>query len=187
MARILPRRGGITLDLDRGEPEGLSAVFADVRALVADGAPAPSPHGSTDPLEELVGPPSSPAPLPDDPAVARLFPDAYGDDAEASAEFRGLTRSSLRDGKLAALDSVIDDLHRVAPAGRLALSGDRAERWLAALNDVRLVIGSRLEIDEDIWERVEQMPEDDPRMPMLQLYDLLTVLQERLVHAVAGW
>ncbi len=84
-------------------------------------------------------------------------------------------------------DAVIDDLRGVAPAGRLALSGEQAERWLAALNDVRLVIGSRLEIDEDVWDPRKRMPPDDPRLPMLELYDLLTVLQERLVRAVAGW
>ncbi len=187
MVRILPRRGGVWLDLDRGEPEALTAVFADVRTLLADAAPAPVSGRQDDPLEELVGPVGAPAVIADDPALARLFPDAYGGDPQASAEFRGLTGSSLRETKLAALDAVLADLHGVVPAGRLALSGEQAERWLAALNDVRLVMGVRLQIDEDVWEELEQMPADDPRMPILELYDLLTVLQERLVHAVAGW
>ena len=34
---------------------------------------------------------------PDDPAIARLVPDAYADDAEAAQEFRDLTERDLLD------------------------------------------------------------------------------------------
>lgn len=55
----------------------------------------------------------------DDPAVRRLFPPAYPDDAERDAGYQVLTRDELLEHRLAALDTVEgsldgDDLDRRA-------------------------------------------------------------------------
>ena len=55
-------------------------------------------------------------PKPDDPVLARLFPDAYEDDGEAAGEFRRYTEMGLRDGK------------REAAGGGAGLAGGAAGR-----------------------------------------------------------
>ena len=60
----------------------------------------------------------SPAPLeigtateaPADPALARLFPDAYTDDPEASGDFRRYTEPGLRTAKREALETTLETL-----------------------------------------------------------------------------
>lgn len=118
---------------------------------------------------------------PDDPVLARLFPDAYRDDDEAAAEFRRYTEVGLRDGKLAAAATVLDDL---GSAGDIVIDHERAQAWLRALNDLRLALGTRLEITEEMHERFGELDPDDPRFPAFAAYDWLSFLQESLVRAV---
>jgi Domain of unknown function (DUF2017) len=113
-----------------------------------------------------------------DEAVGRLFPSAYRDDAEASAEYDSLVRPSLVSGRLRALDAVIE----TADASRLALA--QVESWCGALNDVRLVLGERLEVTEEIYET--GVDRDDPRGPQLALYGWLTWLQGEFVETLAA-
>ena len=60
----------------------------------------PDAHAQLDPLAAMVGIGTA-TEAPDDPALARLLPDAYGEDADASAEFRRYTELSLREKKQA--------------------------------------------------------------------------------------
>ena len=57
---------------------------------------------------------------------------------------------------------------------------------LGALNDTRLVLGQRLGVTEELEELVASMDDDDPRLPLLWVYDRLTYLQETLVQALWG-
>lgn len=82
---------------------------------------------------------------PPDPALARLLPDAYRDDPEASSEYRRLTESALVSRKVAAARSLRDDLG----TGVVELDEDSAQVWLRAINDLRLIIASRLGIEHD--------------------------------------
>ncbi|WP_034488332.1 DUF2017 domain-containing protein [Actinomadura oligospora] len=144
------------------------------------------------------------ATTPDDPVLARLFPDAYRDDGEAAGEFRRYTEMGLRDGKREAAGIVLATLADAfgAPgtsgddaSGPLAgieggspaeveLTTEHAQAWLRALNDVRLALGTRLDISEEWYEEAERLDPSDPRMPMYAAYDWLTMLQESLVQAV---
>ena len=64
----------------------------------------------------------------------------------------------------------------------LELTPEESRQWLGALNDLRLAIGSRLEIsDEDDSDVLYQLPDDDPRKPMVMAYLWLGGLQETLV------
>src|SRR5439155_4943187 len=88
--------------------------------------------------------PTSP---PQDPVLARLLPDAYGDDPEAAGEFRKYTEQGLRSGKVAAARTVLATLP--SEGGRVRLSAGDAEAWLRSLNDVRLALGVVLGITDD--------------------------------------
>jgi hypothetical protein len=127
-------------------------------------------------LAELTGLGGPPPSRPEDPVLARLLPDGYRDDADAAGEFRRLTEASLREEKRRNALGVLADLP--GPEGaEIRLDEPTVERWLAALNDVRLALGTRLDVAED-------MPEpdpDDPDAPAYVVYLWLTGLQEILL------
>jgi hypothetical protein len=117
-----------------------------------------------------------------DPVLARLLPDGNRNDPEAAAEYRELTESSLRSGKA-------DDLAMVRASlpeggGDVLLDADQAGAWLRSTNDLRLALGTRLEISEDT-----EPPDDvvDEESQQLAVYYWLTSLQGSLVDAlIAG-
>ena len=121
--------------------------------------------------------------LPDDPALARLLPDAYRDDPDAASEFRRYTEKDLRAGKVAAAKTVLATLPE--GGGRISLSETEAQVWLRALNDIRLALGVRLGVTEDVMEEMARMSHDDPRFGVLAVYDWLSGTQESLVHALS--
>jgi hypothetical protein len=108
-----------------------------------------------------------------DAGLGRLFPSAYPDDEAAEADWRELTRPALEEGKLGALRRV------EATAGDDRLGADDAGAWLTALNDLRLVLGTRLGVTEDTYA------EESPH-PGLAIYAWLTWLQSELVEALAA-
>jgi hypothetical protein len=114
---------------------------------------------------------------PADPNLRRLFPPAYEDDAD-EAEYRRLMRADLVEGRRQALrvlqESVDND----------RLSPDEAEAWLTALNDLRLVLGTRLDVSEQTL--LHRLDPREPRTRELALYAYLSGLQEELVAALAG-
>ena len=111
-----------------------------------------------------------------DPSLRRLFPPAYEDEDEERA-YRELTGESLLDGRREALEL----LARTADRDRL--SAEEADAWLRALNDLRLVLGTRLNVQEDTF--LEDLS-DDPRAHALAVYGYLSWLQEQLVEALSG-
>jgi Domain of unknown function (DUF2017) len=164
----------VRVSLD-GDEVAVLANLAEqvVTMLEPDAAPA------RDPLEDLVGLSGGPVPAPDDPALQRLLPDGYAD-AGAAVEFRRLTDGELRGVKTAALRRLVADVG--AGDVDLELAPDAVDAWLQALNDVRLVVGTRLDIQEDTGRR--RIKADDPRVPLFMVYDWLTALQDRLVEVV---
>jgi Domain of unknown function (DUF2017) len=123
------------------------------------------------------------AELPDDPVLARLLPDAYRDDPEASGEFRRYTEQGLRSGKAAAARTVLATLP--PEGGRIRLSEPEAQAWLRALNDVRLALGTRLGVTDEFDDQVSDMAPEDPRAAYVGVYQWLAFLQETLVQALS--
>jgi len=113
-----------------------------------------------------------------DPLLARLFPPAYPDDPEKEAGFRALARDELLEHRLAAIETVEASLS--APS----LDPDQAEAWLRALNSLRLVLGTRLDVQEDDERR--PVGPDDPDVAAWWLYELLSALVDDLVGALGG-
>jgi hypothetical protein len=109
---------------------------------------------------------------PHDPSLRRLYPPAH-EDPQLEREFRELTRSQLTAGR----DRAIETLERTA--GNELLTAEEADAWLRALNDLRLVLGTRLDVTEDYdWDALDS---STPRAPELALYAYLSWLQEQLV------
>ncbi len=112
----------------------------------------------------------------DDPSLRRLFPPAYDDDADERA-YRELTGDSLLQGRREALELLAQT------AGRERLSAEEADAWLRALNDLRLVLGTRLDVQEDTFASEPDL--NDPRGHALAVYGYLSWLQEQLVEALS--
>ncbi|MGH3079605.1 MAG: DUF2017 family protein [Gaiellaceae bacterium] len=111
----------------------------------------------------------------DDPALRRLFPPAY-EDAEREREYRELTRGQLAAGREQALELLQQTVDNPG------LSPEEADSWLRALNDVRLVLGTELDVTEDLdWDALDP---DDQRLPALAVYAYVSWIQEQLVEAL---
>jgi len=185
--------GGAAVALDDVEISIIRSLAVQLLELIG---PGPGEDASDDPLAELFA--EGPSEPPKDPVLKRLFPDAYSDpegtpgpkEAEEqqaySAEFRRFTENDLRAAKRESALAVIRSLDALTPAGDggaiLKLSAEESRQWLGALNDLRLAIGSRLEItDEDDTDLLYRLPDEDPRKPMVMAYLWLGGLQETLV------
>jgi hypothetical protein len=112
---------------------------------------------------------------PEDPDLRRLFPPAHAD-RESEEQYRSLVGDQLLSGRAKALSTMRETLEQHT------LDPDEADAWLRALNDLRLVLGTRLDVSEEIdWEAVDLQ---DPRGRELAVYGYLSWLQEQLVEAL---
>ena len=111
-----------------------------------------------------------------DPSLRRLFPRAYEDETEERA-YRELAGDSLLDGRRAALELLAETVDRKS------LSAEEADAWPRALNDLRLVLGTRLDVQEDTF--ASDLRLDDPDAPGLTVYGYLSWVQEQLVAALS--
>ena len=107
----------------------------------------------------------------DDPSFRRLFPPAY-EEAEHEKGYRDVAGDELLDGRRHALELL------AATAENDHLTAEEADAWLRALNDLRLVLGTRLDVQEDVLV-------DRPQTPELALYGYLSWVQEQLVAALS--
>ncbi|MGW6919025.1 DUF2017 domain-containing protein [Kitasatospora sp. NPDC054939] len=152
----------------------------------------PGPGGEDDdPLAALFA--EGPTEAPSDPALARLFPDAYGDpeqpaDAEtlaAAGEFRRYTEPDLRTRKRDDALHVVRMLNGLGgDGGQLDLDPADCRRWLGALNDLRLALGAWLGVTEEDQEGLYELPDGDERKPLVVAYLWFGVLQESLLDAM---
>lgn len=182
--------GGAAVALDEVEIAILRSLAVQLLELIG---PGDEPAEGDDPLAALFA--EGPSEPPADPALARLFPEAYGDEDDelraASSEFRRFTENDLRTRKREDALVVVRTLDALTPAGDgaavLTLTADECRSWLGSLNDLRLTIGTRLEVsDQDDGEEgsLYRLPDSDPRKPMVMAYLWLGALQETLVETL---
>jgi len=110
-----------------------------------------------------------------DPAVARLFPAAYRDDPLRNLEYETGLGGAPRSGKLQALDTV----ERTANAR--ALSEEDFLTWMGVVNDLRLVLGTRIEVTEESTE--EDFAAGGPR-DGYHVYQFLGWVQQEMLFAL---
>jgi hypothetical protein len=182
MTRVRRWPGSIELTLTADEAH-LLRMFAELVAGLLAPDDAGAEGAATDPLEALVATSTDPIQAPEDPALLRLLPDAYGD-AAAAGEFRRLMESDLRRQKIEALEKVAHALVDVDHGVTFALVEDEPEVWLQALNDIRLFLGSRLGVTEELHDQIEALDPGDPRLAELLAYDWLGLLQESLLQVI---
>ncbi len=120
----------------------------------------------------------APALSPDDPMTKRLFPPAYPSQIDGSAEqeYRDLVDAALLNHHREALAVVAKTAHAEVVTDS-ELSG-----WLSAIGSMRLVLGTRLDVSEDM----ETPDPEDPAAPEYALYELLGQLQYLIVEVLAA-
>jgi len=115
---------------------------------------------------------------PDEPDLVRLFPPAYtrDEDQKAEQEYRGLMGSDLLDRHKEALKVM------AATMDADRLDEEQMAAWLTSLNELRLVLGTRLDVSEDQITP----PAGDPRASGFALYSYLSWLQSQVIEAMSA-
>lgn len=166
-----------------------AAVLRGLVSQVEDMLKARSEAAPQDELAELTGIKTGPTTAPDDPVLSRLLPDFHRLDEDhpsqqeqdSVAALRSIHEPELLAAKLEAATTVLQTL---APGGgEVRLSLEQADSWLSAINDVRLALGTALDVKEDM---PDELAEDDPNAAHLGVYHWLTYLQEKLVQAMSA-
>jgi hypothetical protein len=159
----------------------ISHLLGELDGLLGGGEPT---EPSDDTLAGLSWS-SDPVSAPSDPALLRLLPDAYPDDAEATEEFRRYTDATLRDGMHADLLAVRESLLVIGENGHASLDDDLAQAWLRVLNRVRLVLAVRLGIESaSDQDNLALIDADDPRTGRFLLYEWVGYLLSDLLSAL---
>jgi hypothetical protein len=184
------RSGRIIATFSGFEADLLRSLASQLVELLRNEAAVPQEHA--DPLEAMLTF-DGPTTAPDDPVLARLFPTAYADDEEAAAEFRRFTEGTLRDGKAGGAATVIDTLEEAGLPPQLdeqklvidvELDEPTALVWLKSFTDLRLALGTRLDVEQDDEAFWQVLPDEDPRSQAHDIYEWIGALQETLVDAL---
>ncbi|MEZ0367083.1 DUF2017 domain-containing protein [Mycobacterium sp. pUA109] len=144
-----------------------------------------------DELEQITGMKTGNTEPPADATLRRLLPDFYkpANDHPAGSGAADSLNAALRSIHepeiIAAKRETAQRVLATVPAdgGRFELTEDDAHAWIAAVNDVRLALGTMLDIGPGGPER---LPADHPLAAHFDVYQWLTVLQEYLVLALIG-
>ena len=110
-----------------------------------------------------------------DPDLRRLFPPAYDKDEESEDEYRRLMREELLSGRREALQVLAE----TAQSERL--TGEQLDAWLRALTDLRLALGTRLDVTEETYD--QEIDSEHPQAFELAVFAYLSWLQEQAVAA----
>jgi hypothetical protein len=112
----------------------------------------------------------------DDPSTTRVFPVAYPDDAGAEADYREMMGSQLLQLHQRSLDTLS------ATAAAVTIEESEIHEWLDALEVLRLVLGTQLDVSED----APMVEDSDPRAAQFTVYHYLSMLQGEIVDALAA-
>lgn len=165
------RGADISADLSQAERNVLRQLAEELISLLGEA------DEHDDPLAAIVGITTNDS-LPEDPALARLLPDAYQNPAHAG-EFRRYTEHGLREGKRARLESLIASLDN-----EIHLSQEEAMQWAMSLNDMRLFLGVRLEVSDGYEDEMDALDDGDPRKAGYAVFAWLGWLQQTLIECL---
>ena len=120
------------------------------------------------------------ADIPNDAIKSRLFPPAF-DDPDDEKAFEELTRTELEETKIAAVRAVEDQLGRSGGVD-IDLDDDGLGTWLRLLTDLRLAIGTRLEVTEETM--AAEIDPSDPNAPAISVLHWLGWMTEAILERV---
>jgi len=139
-----------------------------------------------DELEQITGIRTGNSQPPGDDTMKRILPDFYrpqtdhpagsGTAESLNSALRSLHEPEIIEAKRQAAQRVLETIPN--GGGKFELNEDDAHSWAAAVNDVRLALGTMLDVGSDGPDR---LPADHPMVGHLDVYHWLTVLQEYLV------
>jgi hypothetical protein len=148
--------------------EGLRASLdADERSLLL---------GLLDEMQALLGEPGL-----SDPVSQRLFPDAYDNETQATA-FHELVGNELRDNKVKAVRTMKERLKGRGPL-ETSIPEDEVLAWLTGITDLRLAIGTRIDVTEEMMGA--DLDPEDPDAPALSVLHWLGWLQESILAEIS--
>ena len=107
--------------------------------------------------------------------LERLFPPGYANDPDREQEYQQLTHDELLTKRLASVDIVEQTVTETS------LDENQLNAWMGAVNDLRLVLGTRLDVTEDM----DDIALDDPRAGAFAVYHYLTHLLAEIVSSLA--
>ncbi|HVC72022.1 MAG TPA: DUF2017 family protein [Acidimicrobiales bacterium] len=111
----------------------------------------------------------------EDPSTARVFPVAYTDDARAEADYQEMMGAQLLQQHQLSLTTL------AATAAAATIEESEIHQWLDAVEVLRLVLGTQLDVSEGGLE----IDDADPRIDQFTVYHYLSMLQEEIVQALA--
>jgi hypothetical protein len=171
---------GYSLDLTLDEAQILINLVEQLLELLGEGDFFHH-YDSSDPLAQLLAMPAEIV-TPDDPVLLRLLPNAYAD-PEAASDFRRYTEPQLRGAKQKNLRLVREQLTVLVDENLGGVIEDLdSDIWLKAINDLRIALSIRLEINETSFETFELLPDEDPQKSVYAVYFWLGWLQENLLE-----
>ena len=141
-----------------------------------------------DELEQITGMKTGNSEPPDNATLQRLLPDfskPVGDTVDATDQLNAALRSLYEPEIIEAKRLAAQQLLATVPddGGKFELTEDAANAWVAAVNDIRLALGTMLDIRPGGPDR---LPDEHPMASHLDVYQWLTFLQEYLVLALVG-
>lgn len=181
--RILPSRdhpGGCVLRLSSPERALLANLPREIDDVLGTLGSAGKDHDGPDDAAPTVGTESPAFPtlagVPSvPPSLKRLFPPAYTRDDEAERNYVSVARPALLEHHRRALQTLAET------AMARTLDAEQVQAWMTALNDIRLVLGTVLGVQEDTEPPPGRMPQQ------LVYYYYLSGLQTELVDFLSGW
>ncbi len=170
------KRGRLVAEFEPHEAALLRQVVSEIRTVLSGAASGENSAPTSDRAAGGLGTSRQDSGARPDPVRSRLLPDGHRSDPELAEDYRSLTEAGLRQEKLADAALLLDSVTEAG--GRVELDESAAEAWTRTLNDVRLAIGVRLDVQEsdDPMLRAEQT--DDPRWAV---YSWLTAVQGLLI------
>lgn len=185
MARYAFDGETVTLYLAEGDVDLLDSLAEQLIELLVDSAPAGPEVDQSDPFamwEADLTYVADDSEAPDDPALQRLFPNPYPQDPRAAFDHRRYTESDNRRAKIEDARTVRRALAEAPP---ISIPKDGIDPWLKTLNALRLVLASRLGVDDaDAMDELHRADESDPRALMAGVMDWLAYLQGVIIELV---
>ena len=153
-------RGGYVLKLGADERLLISRLLGELRALLLH---PPEAGSAAD-------------------ATKRLFPVVHPGDAAMESEYQRLMRDELVASRLSAINAV--DALLVEPGRKVSFDEEQLVSFMQAVNAVRLVLGTLLDVSEDDDGADETT--GTVNAPEYQLYRYLSWILDSAVHALSG-